>query len=216
MSREEPASVWRHVHAARAELAEDLTGLTTEQWGHRSLCPGWDVEHVVAHLTAAASVGRLRWIRSILAARLRPDVHNERRLREHLGAAPQETLARFRAVVDSTVAPTRDIAAYLGEVLVHSQDIRVPLGLEREPAVEPLTLVADFFAGRDFTVPSRSLTKGLRLRATDGPFSAGGGGPEVLGPTVALVMTMAGRRAYVGALEGDGVLVLEKRLGLMG
>lgn len=203
--------LWSHVHAARADLAAELGGLSEEQWHHPSLCAGWDVEHVVAHLTAAASVGRLRWIRSIVAARFRPSLHNERRLREHLGATPQETLARFRAVVHSTTAPTRDTAAYLGEVLVHGQDIRAPLGLPSEPGIEPLTSVADFFARRDFTVASRSLTAGLRLRATDGPFAVGEG-PEVVGPTLALVMTMAGRPAYADALRGPGVARLRERL----
>jgi hypothetical protein len=36
--------------------------------------------------------------------------------------------------------------AYLGEVVVHAQDIRQPLGLVRTPGVDALTPVADFFA----------------------------------------------------------------------
>ena len=205
------SDLWAATHAARRSLAADLSALSQEQWRQQTLCAQWDVEHVVAHLTAAASVGRVRWVASIVAAGFRPAVHNDRRLREHLGETPGETLRRFEAVGDATTAPTRDTAAYLGEVLVHSQDIRQPLGINTQPDVPALMAVAEFYSGRDFTVPSRSLTSGLRLRATDGAFVVGDG-PEVAGPTLALVMTMAGRRAYLDRIEGPGLSILADRL----
>jgi uncharacterized protein (TIGR03083 family) len=203
MTRGTDAELWALTHAARRSLVDDLSTLTEEQWGRPTLCADWDVERVVAHLTAAATLGGRRWIRSIVGAGFRPAVHNERRLREQLGGTPTETLRRFEAVVDATTAPTGDTAAYLGEVLVHGQDIRWPLGISTEPDVDALTAVAEFYARRNFTVPSKSLVSGLRLQATDGPFSAGEG-PEVAGSTLALVMTMAGRRPYLDQLEGPG------------
>lgn len=207
--------LWALAHAERAALAEDLAGLEPEQWHHATLCGGWDVEQVLAHLTAAASIGQWRWIRSMIGARFRPDVHNLRRLREHLGATPAETLARFRTIVDSTTAPTSDTAAYLGEVVVHAQDIRRPLGLARTPGLEALTAVAEFYARRDFAVPSRRNAAGLCLKADDGPFAAGDGAP-VTGSTLALVMVLAGRPAYLGDLQGPGVDTLKERLSKSG
>lgn len=210
--------LWRMIRESRGRLVEDLEGLSEEQWRHPTLCGDWDVEHVVAHLTAAASVGKLRWITSMLGAGFRPAVHNERRLRECLGATPPETLASFRAVVDSTVAPTGDTAAFLGEVIVHAEDIRYPLGLRARPgndgrdSVDPETAVAADYASRDFAVPSKTVAKGLRLVATDGPFTAGDG-PEVAGPTLALVMVMAGRASHLGQLSGAGAPTLAERIG---
>jgi uncharacterized protein (TIGR03083 family) len=203
--------LWRHASLARAALADDLADLDEEQWRVRSLCTEWDVEQVVAHLTAAASLGRFRWLRSIVGAGLRPAVHNDRRLREHLGATPAETLDRFRAVIDSTTAPSADTAAYLGEVIVHGQDIRRPLGIDAEADPESLTHVARFFAQRDFTVPSKSMVRGLRLRATDGAFDHGAGA-TIAGPTLALVMAMAGRSAYLDQLDGPGREIIRQRL----
>jgi len=197
---------------ARGALADELATLSDAQWRHPSLCGEWDVEHVVAHLTAGASTGQWAWIRSIVAAGFRPSVHNRRRLREHLGATPAQTLESFRAIIDSTTTPSKHSVAYLGEVLVHGQDIRQPLGLAHEPPVEALTPVAGFFAKRDFAVASASVAKGLELQASDGPFAAGEG-PVVTGPTLALVMTLAGRPAYLDQLEGPGVAVLEARIG---
>ncbi|WP_174556918.1 maleylpyruvate isomerase family mycothiol-dependent enzyme [Nocardia mexicana] len=197
-------------HAERAALADDLADLHAGQWALPSLCGEWVVEEVVAHLTAAASIGRLRWLASVLGARFDFDLHNSRRLAEHRGATPAETLERFRAIVTSTTAASGHTAAWLGEVIVHAQDIRRPLGLPRTPSVAAVTEVARFFAARDFTVSSRSMIEGLRLEATDGPFSTGTG-PSVHGTTIALTMAMAGRLAYCDDLTGPGVPTLRTR-----
>jgi uncharacterized protein (TIGR03083 family) len=211
MARPQDGHLWALAHAERAALAKDLEGLSTEQWRHGTLCGQWDAEQVVAHLTAAASLNQWRWLRSMLAARFRPDVHNQRRLAECCGSTPAETLDRFRAIITSTTAPSSHTPAYLGEVVVHAQDIRQPLELERIPSVDALTPVADFFARRDFTVASRTRVAGLQLRADDGPFATGTG-PLVTGSTLALVMSMAGRVPYLAELDGPGVVTLRSRL----
>lgn len=202
--------LWEAVHAERTALAGDLADLDDDQWALPSLCGSWSVEDVVAHLTAAASTGRLRWLTSVLGARFDADVHNARRLVEHRGATPAETLERFRRVLTSTTAASGHTAAWLGEVVVHAQDVRRPLGLTRTPPVEAVTEVARFYASRDFAVASRTAAKGLRLEATDGPFATGDG-PLVTGATLALVMAMAGRRAYTEDLTGPGAFVLLER-----
>lgn len=204
------ATLWSAAHAERAALADDLAELDDAQWAQRSLCGRWTVEEVVAHLTAGASVGAPRWFASVLGARFDFDLHNDRRLAEYRGAEPAETLRRFRQIVTSTTSAPGPAAAWLGEVVVHGQDIRRPLGLTRTPAVEAVTAVADFYARRGFTVPSRGIIKGLRLEATDGPFAVGAG-PLVRGTTVALTMAMAGRPAYCDDLTGPGVPAVRER-----
>ncbi|MFI7494106.1 maleylpyruvate isomerase family mycothiol-dependent enzyme [Kocuria sp. M4R2S49] len=210
MEPNSPGDLWAAVRAERARLAEDLAGLDDAQWAAPSLCGQWTVEDVVAHLTAAASIGRLRWLRSVLGARFDFDLHNQRRLEEHRGTTPAETLQRFLAVVGNTVAPSKDTAAWLGEVVVHGQDIRRPLGLPRTPSIGAVTAVARFLVGRDFAVPSRSAAQGLHLVATDGPFESGSG-PLVSGPTLALTMAMAGRGTCCDDLTGEGVSILRSR-----
>lgn len=202
--------LWPAIHAERAALAADLAHLTPEQWDTQSLCSQWSVREVVAHLTAAASTSRLAWVRSIVGAGFRPALHNQRRLTEHLGATPADTLRRFEAVVTSTVAPSGHTAAWLGEVIVHGADIRRPLGISHEPPAQAVEAVATFFASQDFAVNSRSAVKGLRLEATDGPFTTGTG-PLVTGPTLALVLAMAGRASAYEELSGPGVPELIRR-----
>jgi len=205
-----PVDLWTAVHAERADLADDLTELDDDQWARPSLCGRWTVEEVVAHLTAAASIGRLRWLSSVVGARFDFDLHNQRRLIERRGATPAETLERFRHTVNSTTAASGHTAAWLGEVIVHAQDVRHPLGLGRTPRVDAVTEVARFYASRDFAVASHSAVAGLRLEATDGSFATGAG-PLVTGTTLALTMAMAGRRIYCDELTGPGVPTLRAR-----
>jgi uncharacterized protein (TIGR03083 family) len=205
---------WAAVHAERAALVADLADLTPGQWATRSLCTDWTVEETVAHLSAGASATRWRWLRSMAAARFDAAVHNRRRLDEQRGATPAETLAVLRSKVDATVQPARPTVAWLGEVVVHATDVRRPLGLATTTPVEVATTVAEFYASRDFAVPSRTAAAGLRLVADDGPFTTGPDeAPLVTGPTLALVMAMAGRAPCCDDLSGPGVATLRARCG---
>lgn len=109
--------------------------------------------------------------------------------------------------------PSKNLPPWLGELVVHGQDIRHPLGLEHAPDPGAVAVVAGFFAGRDFAVNSRSQVKGLHLRATDAEFSTNDPGlPVVEGPLLDLVMVMAGRPAHLERLSGPGLGELRRRL----
>ena len=204
-------TLWQAAHAERVALAEDLATIDDAQWALPSLCKRWTIEDVTAHLTAAASIGPLRWIASAVGARFDFDLHNDRRLAEHRGPTPAQTLSRFRAVVGSSTSPLGPVEAWLGEVVVHSEDIRRPLGIVREVPMAALLPVAAFFARRNFTITSRSVIKGLRLEATDSAFVADDGGRPVFGTTLALTMAMAGRGTYCDELAGPGVETIRTR-----
>ena len=193
-----------------AALVDDLSGLDAHRWRTATLCADWDVEQVVAHLGAAATTSRWGWIRSMVAARFDPDVHNRRRLEQFRGADPRETLERFRHV-GPIALPVVSSPAGLGEVIVHGEDIRRPLGLRHAPDPAGLLAVARSFATRNFAVNSKTLVDGLALRATDADFREGAG-PGIRGPLLSLVMVMAGRSAFLPDLTGDGVPEVAGRL----
>jgi hypothetical protein len=132
------------------------------------------------------------------------------RLAEHLGTSPAETLAGFRTVVTSTIKPPVPIVAVLGEVIVHGEDIRQPLGIRRNYPITTLTQLAHYYQGSDLVVPSKRRVAGLRLQATDGPFAAGAG-PLASGSTLCLIMAMAGRVTYSDQLDGEGAVTLRAR-----
>ncbi|CAL9363769.1 hypothetical protein SUDANB121_00729 [Nocardiopsis dassonvillei] len=203
--------LWALVHAERAALADDLAGLSEEEWATPSLCGGLTVREVLAHLTAGASLNALRWFAGVLRCRFDFDAQVAMRLAEQMGDSGADTLARFRAVVTSEVSPPLPVIAMLGEAVVHGEDIRRPLGISGGRPVAVLTRVAEYYRGTDQVVVAGSRVKGLRLKATDGPFAAGEG-PEVAGGTLALIMAMTGRPAHLDELSGDGVEVLRGRM----
>ncbi|WP_433292997.1 maleylpyruvate isomerase family mycothiol-dependent enzyme [Pseudonocardia sp. CA-142604] len=201
---------WTAVHAERAALAADLTGLTDEQWATPSLCPGLSVRDVLAHLTAGASLNPLRWFAGVVRCRFDFDKQVKMRLAEQLGATPAETLARFRGVVHSTTAPPLPKVAMLGEIVVHGEDIRRPLGIDHDYPIELVTQLATFYTSSDLMLVGKTRVAGLRLVATDGPFATGVG-PLVSGTTLAITMATTGRVGYCDDLTGDGVETLRAR-----
>ncbi|WP_425827329.1 maleylpyruvate isomerase family mycothiol-dependent enzyme [Streptomyces fractus] len=199
------SELWAMVHEERAALAEDLAGLNQTQWDTGSLCTEFTVREVVAHLTSGASLGPVRWMAGVIRCRFDFDAMVAYRLAEQLGADHGETLERFRCSVTSKTKAPIPVVAALGEVIVHGEDIRRPLRIQRNYPIATLMYVAQYLQRSNMTVPSKRRTRGLRLSATDGPFSAGSqDGAPVRGSTLALIMAMAGRSAYGAELAGDG------------
>jgi uncharacterized protein (TIGR03083 family) len=202
--------VWPTVHAERAALGADLAGLTDEQWATPSLCPGLSVREVLAHLTAGASLNPVRWFAGVVRCRFDFDKQVAMRLAEQLGATSAETLARFCGVVSSTTAPPLPKVALLGEIVVHGEDIRRPLGIEHDYPISMVTQLATFYTSTDLMLVGKTRVAGLRLVATDGPFTAGAG-PLVSGTTLAITMATTGRVEYCDDLTGEGVEMLRAR-----
>lgn len=205
-----PDAVWARIHDERRALAADLDGLGDRRWETASLCAGFSVRDVLAHLTAGASLNGVRWMVGVIRCRFDFDRQVAMRLGEQLGDTPADTLERFRRVVDGTVKPPLPVVAMLGESVVHAEDIRRPLGIHRDYPVDVLVRLATYYHGSDQVVPARKRVRDLRLSATDTAFS-GGSGPLVSGTTLALIMAMTGRTAYCDDLRGDGVERLRER-----
>ncbi|MEV0608334.1 maleylpyruvate isomerase family mycothiol-dependent enzyme [Polymorphospora rubra] len=205
-----PREIWPLVHAERAALAAELADLTDAQWATPSLCTGFSTREVLAHLTSAANLNAVRWLAGVVRCRFDFDRQVAMRTAEWLGATPADTLDGFRRAVTSTTKPPLPVIAMLGETVVHGEDIRRPLGIHRDYPVETVTRVAEYYSGSDLVVLAKGRIGGLRLVATDGPFTAGSG-LLVSGTTRALLMAMTGRTAYWDELEGDGVAVLRER-----
>lgn len=197
-------TAWDEIFAERAALADDLADLPGDQWATPSLCAGLTVRDVLAHITAGASDNPVVWFVGVLRNRFDFDANVAQRLAKRLGGAPSDTLQQFRAVRTSKTKAPIPVVAMLGEAVVHGEDIRRPLGIRREYPVDVVVRLAEFYSGSDLMVPSASRARGLRLRATDSDFVVGEG-PEVSGPTLALVMALAGRDVYLTELDGAGL-----------
>jgi len=203
--------LWELIRIERQRLSTLLDDLDTPEWQAASLSQMWSVRHVVAHLAAAGSTGTSRWLLNMVLSGFNTDRHNERLLNKYWGTSAQQTLENFNRSCDQAQAVFNSAPALLGEIVVHGQDIAVALGkkLEQDPAA--IREVARFFSAQDFAVNSKTLIKDLKLIATDDSFTAGHGA-AVRGKLLELVMTMAGKPAFLQHLEGEGVEVLRRRL----
>jgi len=202
--------IWPVIHAERKSLAGDLRPLTEEQWDAASLCPGWTVRDVLAHMTSAASLTPPTFFTTLIGSGFSFEKLQAKGIAAHRGDSPADTLAGFDKVQTSVKHPPGPANTWLGEVIVHSQDIRRPLGIEHQYNTEALVQVADFYKGSNALIGSKNRIAGLTLRATDADWSHGTG-PEVSGPMLSLVMSMTGRKAALDDLSGDGVATLRSR-----
>jgi uncharacterized protein (TIGR03083 family) len=202
--------IWPVIHAERKSLAGDLRPLADEQWTTASLCDGWTVRDVLAHMTSAANLTPPVFFATLIGSGFSFEKLQAKGIAAHRGDSPADTLADFEKAQASVKHPPGPANTWLGEVIVHSQDIRRPLGIEHQYPTEAVVQVADFYKGSNALIGSKNRIAGLTLRATDTGWSHGTG-PEVSGPILSLVMAMTGRQAAIDDLEGDGVATLRAR-----
>jgi uncharacterized protein (TIGR03083 family) len=202
---------WPLIHAERAALADDIDALTPAQWSTASLCGEWSVHEVLGHMTATAKMTPPRFFAKFAGAGFRFPVMAQRDVAAETAAGPAATLAEFRRVQGSTSSPPGPVDSWLGETIVHGEDIRRPLGIAHTYPGEALVRVAEFYKGSNLLIGAKNRIAGLSLRATDVDWSHGSG-PEVTGPMVALVLAMTGRGVGMADLTGDGVDTLRGRL----
>jgi uncharacterized protein (TIGR03083 family) len=202
--------LWPTVHAERAALAADLDTIDDQQWAAQSLCPKWTVRDVLAHMTATAKITSPLFFAKMAGSAFSLKKLQEKDIATERGSSAAETLARFKAQVNSSKHPPGPGDSWLGEVIVHSEDIRRPLGISRQYPKDAVVEVADFYKGSNLVIGAKNRIAGLELRATDADWSQGEG-PEVIGPILSLLLAMAGRQAAIGDLTGPGADVLRSR-----
>lgn len=196
----------------RAELADFLESLEPRQWEAPSLCSGWRVRDVVAHIVSYEEHGTADLVKRLGKARLRPHRLNDVALVEYNDLEPRALVEFLRA----HLTPQGATASFGGAValvdgLIHHQDIRRPLGMPRTIPAERLLAALPFAVTAP---PLRGFwtARGVRLAATDVDWRRGSG-PEARGKAEAVLMTMAGRAGVAHELTGPGASILHRRLG---
>lgn len=208
--------IWQVIDDQRLSIADLLEQLTDDEWRQLSLCDGWTVRDVAAHLTMQQT-GVWRALRESARSPggMKRMIHDSARRR---AAMPTEQMiAEIRGMVGSrkhNVGVT--YRETLTDILVHGQDIALPLGqhLIMPPdaaavAASRVWSVGFPFYGYPF-FPRKKLN-GVRLTASDTDWSAGHG-RDVHGPMDAILLLLTGRLAGVTRLSGDGAPALQARL----
>jgi uncharacterized protein (TIGR03083 family) len=197
---------WRVIECERLSLADMLETLNDEEWERPSLCDGWRIRDVAAHVALAPQPPR-PW--SMMTEGVRAGFRFHRLNHDvsvrHANEPGVDLVAELRAHASSRKLPiVTNYRNVLFDILVHGQDIAIPLRRERvmpqeaarDGATRVWTMGWPFWAKRRF--------RGFRLAATDVDWAVGAGA-EVRGPIDALLLLLTGRPAALPRLVGAGL-----------
>ncbi|WP_433160561.1 maleylpyruvate isomerase family mycothiol-dependent enzyme [Kribbella sp. CA-247076] len=190
------------VAAERTELAALLSDLPAEDWDRPTLCAGWRVRELVAHITMPYRSSMPRFLLGMVKARGKFDVYADRQARQDaadLSAA--ELTESLRQNVDHPWKPPGGgYEGALSHDVIHGLDLTVGLGIDRSVPADRLHLILDDLKPRQLKYFGVDLT-GIQLRATDLDWSHGTG--EVLsGKAQDLLLVLCGRTLPVDHLTG--------------
>ena len=192
------------IAAQRGELAAVLAGLPAPRWDQPTLCAGWRVREVVAHITMPFRYGGRRFVLELARSRGRFNEMSDRLARRDAAAmSPAELAEAVRANTGHPWKPPGGgFEGALAHDLIHGLDVTVPLGLARPVPEDRLRLV----------LPKSTTDKSVRyfgvdlagteFRATDIEWTLGSGTP-LAGAAQDLLLVLCGRRLPAGRLVGD-------------
>lgn len=205
--------LWRHIHAERAALAALLMDLDEEDWRRDTLCPGWTVHDIAAHVISTPQIG---WgqLPGMMARNLGRG-YNAMIFREVKRLSARETresiLGDFERYATSTRhVPTTTSVEPLVDALLHHQDIARPLGRQHAMAPDAAALAADRVRRLAPLMGTSRLLRSVRLVATDVDWQRGRG-PTVTGPMQELLMLASGRSPDPDLVSGEGLAAVPSR-----
>lgn len=207
------AEQWRVVEWQRLVIADLLDDLTPAEWDAPSLCAGWRVRDVAAHLALAPQPpGLADMVREGWRARGRFHRLNHDVAVRYADDPGRDLAAEIRATASSRTLPAvTNYRNIFFDVMVHGQDIAIPLGRTIELPVRAAATAATRVWTMGWPFWSKHRLKGLRLRATDTDWSVGRG-LEIAGPITPLLLLLTGRPAALPHLDGPGTALLADRL----
>ena len=190
----------------RLSLADLFDSLADHEWQTPSLCEGWTVLHVAAHLTMSTRTTGFVMFTGMLRA-----MGDFNRMEDNLARARAarfsraELIAQLRETAGSARrTPGAAPLDPLVDALVHGQDVARPLGRERPMPIEQTVAALEHVRASRF-YGARKRFADTRLVATDCDWSAGEGPHELRGPVGDLLMVATGRPAGLAALSGSAV-----------
>lgn len=185
--------------AERRRLVTALEGLAPTDWGRDSLCAGWQVREVTAHLTMAYRYSGWAVARGIVTARGSFARFADRAARRDTSIMSDQDL--LRSLTDNVEHPWRPPgggqAGALSHDVIHGLDITEPLGLD-SPSVDTIRMVLDHSGPRNLKFFGVDLGERC-LEATDTTWHLGEGDPVRL-PAKDILLVITGRKPFVDTL----------------
>jgi uncharacterized protein (TIGR03083 family) len=215
-SASDAEAVYRIATDNRLLAADMFADLTPEQWRTPSLCAGWTIREVAAHLLEPleTEVNALKLLAHLVRYRGSLDRMVDDTARTVAARPTDELVSGLRERASTRLAPP--VIGPLGpmtDTCIHLRDAARPLGLDVCPPPASWRPALDFLvskpARRGF-IPRDRLV-GLRFIATDQGWQHGAG-TEIQGSSEAIAMAVSGRPAALADLAGPGTDVLRARI----
>ncbi|MFI0369045.1 maleylpyruvate isomerase family mycothiol-dependent enzyme [Actinomadura sp. 1N219] len=187
--------------AERERLAGLFGDLAPEQWDVPSLCDGWRVREVVAHMTMPFRTKPLGMMAGLVRARFSFNRYADRDARSTARAMSEaELLGLLRRNIEHPWRPPGGgQAGALSHDVIHGLDVTEPLGLPSPPP-ERLALVLASAGDKQLKYFGVDLG-GRRLTATDADVSVGEGSVVMAMTAKEILLVVTGRRALTEARE---------------
>ena len=181
------------VAAEYRRLADELASIPAADWDAPSLCEGWRVREVIAHVTMPA-----RYDREAFVAELQARDFDFTRLSNDLAArdgaaSPARLVADLRdAALHRWTPPEGSSHDALNHAVIHGLDVTVPLGRPRPPD-DVMRIVLDDLTVGGVHEHFGTRIAGRRLETTDLDWSVGAGTTEQVS-AADLALALCGRR----------------------
>jgi uncharacterized protein (TIGR03083 family) len=187
-------------------LADLLDELSDAEWETPSLCAGWRVRDVAAHVALAPQAPSI-WAMTADAVRAVGRFHrlNHDVAVRHAQRPVSDLVDELRRYADSRRLPiVTNYRNILFDTLVHAQDIALPLGRQLPMPPEAAAAAATRVWTMGWPFWARRRLRAVRLVANDVNWSVGAGS-DVTGPIDALLLLLTGRTVALSRLTGAGL-----------
>lgn len=199
------------IAAERRVLADMLSGLSAEQWRGPSLCAGWTVAHVVAHLTMPFRISEQEFMAAMRRAGGQFTAVSDEVASRDSQLPQAELVAALRDNTDNPWSPPGGgLRGALSHDIIHGLDIGWPLGIEFPIPGETIATVLDTVTSPGNESLFGFPLEGIALSATDLDWSAGTGAP-LAGRSRDLLLLVAGRQVPAELFEGSGAPATRQR-----
>lgn len=203
---------WTSIRNGREALGDYLARLAPDDWNKPSLCDAWTIKHVAAHMLVIPTMSKGQVFRAFAGSRFNLDRMNSTlvgRLTSSMSGVQIATAMRESAGSKS-IPPGLKLKGAFNELVVHSADISEALDGSFALPTEDYIACLDYLKDVQPVFGAKQRVAGLTLQATDTSWSTGSG-PVVSGPSKQLLLAIAGRRAALDHLGGEGLATLRSR-----
>ena len=199
------------VATERRAVADMLDSLSDQQWASQSLCEGWTVREVAAHLNLPFLHSMPSVFVKLIAAKGNFNTVADKLARADATMSTRDLAENIRKNADHKFTPPgAGYEAPLTDNVLHGLDIRVPLGLGRKIPEATVRAVLDTLTTPRTAKFFKTSYAGVTLQATDLDWTSGSG-PCVSGTGDDFMLLFGARPGAIERLSGEGVAVLQNR-----